>query len=224
MAVSAVSRFIEQLYTLENHERAQAHAQYNKSQRVHLGLTVPEITQLVGETAKKLSPQELLELAYALWETDIFDAKIAATKITGLPKLKPSPELWNFVIFCLPDLNGWALEDQLAHTAWKCILADLTLLDTLEQWTKHQSFWIRRAALIYTLPFAKKGRDPERMLSWAAKYSSDTEWFIQKAIGWWLRDLGKHNPERVLKFLKDHAHNLKYVAKHEATRLLKKDN
>lgn len=116
--------------------------------------------------------------------------------------------------------DGWALEDLLAHAAWKCILADEKKLDTLEQWTQHPNFWMRRAALVYTLPFAKPGRDPERMLRWASSYVSDPEWFIQKAIGWWLRVLGEHNPERVILFLSSHWENLKGVARKEATRKL----
>ena len=35
------------------------------------------------------------------------------------------------------------------------------------------------------------------MLGWASRYADDREWFIQKAIGWWLRTLSKHNPNRV---------------------------
>lgn len=67
----------------------------------------------------------------------------------------------------------------------------------------------------------ESGQDPERMLTWASKYASDPEWFIQKAIGWWLRVLGEHNPERVLKFVQEHEGQLKGVAKREATRKLK---
>ncbi len=79
---------------------------------------------------------------------------------------------------------------------------------------------MRRAALVYTLPFAKPGRDPERMLSWASLYAPDPEWFIQKAIGWWLRVLGQHNPERVVQFLNAHWTTLKGVARKEGTRKL----
>ena len=43
---------------------------------------------------------------------------------------------------------------------------------------------------------------------------------IQKAIGWWLRVLGKHNPERVSLFLDVHWQQLKGVARKEATRKL----
>lgn len=128
--------------------------------------------------------------------------------------------LWDTIKKFLKNVDGWALEDSLCHVAWKCILADTKLLDDLEEWNKHTNFWMRRATLVYTLPFAKPGKDPERMLSWASSYALDSEWFMQKAIGWWLRVLGEHNPDRVLLFLKEHWPQLKAVAKKEATRKL----
>ncbi|PON16971.1 hypothetical protein C2W62_15710 [Candidatus Entotheonella serta] len=120
----------------------------------------------------------------------------------------------------LNDIDGWALEDQLYHAAWKCLLYQPSRLNEIETWTEHECMWRRRAALIYTLPYAKPGYDPERILTWMGRYASDQEWFIQKAIGWWLRELGQHNPQRVVQFLNAHWGLLKGVARKEATRKL----
>ena len=51
----------------------------------------------------------------------------------------------------------------------------------------------RPAALVFTLPSAPDERDPERMLTWAARLAYRREWFIQKAVGWWLRELSKRD-------------------------------
>jgi 3-methyladenine DNA glycosylase AlkD len=51
--------------------------------------------------------------------------------------------------------------------------------------------------------------------------ADDPEWFIQKAIGWWLRELSKRDPKRVRQFLTDHGPKLRGVAKREATKYLK---
>jgi 3-methyladenine DNA glycosylase AlkD len=42
------------------------------------------------------------------------------------------------------------------------------------------------------------------MLGWAAHLADDREWFIQKAIGWWLRALSKRDRKRVRRFLTEH--------------------
>lgn len=218
-----VNLILEEFKTLGRKERAIQDQAYHKSKREHWGITVPDCKKFATNLSKELSNSEMIALAKALWETNLFDPMIVATKILSIPKLKPSKELWTTLIGFMPQIDGWALEDQLAHTAWKCILQDETLLEELEKWTKHDNFWIRRAALIYTLPYAKPGRNPERMLTWASSYASDTEWFIQKAIGWWLRDLSEHNPERVHHFLLSHWDQLKGVARKEATRKFNKE-
>jgi len=217
-----LSGFLDELKALGSPERAVWDKNYHKSRREHWGVPVPSSVRAVRALVKGVSDQQLIPIARSLWNTDLFDPMVAAMKILSLPRVPPSPELWRCVLDGLRVVDGWALEDGLAHSAWKCILADERLLDEVEEWTRHPNFWMRRAALVYTLPYAKPGRCPERMLRWASFYAEDPEWFIQKAIGWWLRVLGSHNPERVNSFLDIHWDLLKYVARKEATRKLPK--
>lgn len=218
-----LSLILKELNQLGDPKRADRDKQYHKSSREHWGVPLPVTAQLVKRFCKGMVPSDLLSLAKALWATDLFDPMMAAGKVLSLPKLEPS-SLWPILIDFLKQVDGWGLEDLLAHVAWKCILADNALIEQVETWTSHPNFWMRRAALVYTLPFAKKGHDPERMLGWASRYASDPEWFIQKAIGWWLRVLGAHNPDRVCTFLNAHWHQLKSVAKKESTRKLDRND
>ena len=85
--------------------------------------------------------------------------------------------------------------------------------------------WTRRAALVMTLPWTKN-RNPkpeelaqrERILGWAATYVTDQNWFIQKAVAWWLRDLSKRDADRTRAFLADHGEAMKPFARREAAR------
>jgi len=178
--------------------------------------------QTIREIVSDLSWEELISLSKDLWETNIFDLMVCSARILSHKKIPGSKKLWKTIEVFMRDVDGWCLEDNLARAAWKCIDVDETILNDLEQWTDHKNFWYRRATLIFTLPYAKPGKNPERMLGWAGKYATDKEWFIQKAIGWWLRDLGAHNPQRVLQYLNGHWPKLQYVAKKESTRKLEK--
>lgn len=211
---------LQEIKSWADPQRAIKDQRYHKSSRKHWGVSVPQCHKLAKSFSIGLQQVELLSIAQALWLTDLFDPMICASKILSLPCVKPSLLLWDTIKGFLKNVDGWALEDSLAHAAWKCILADKELLNDVEEWAKHSNFWMRRATLVYTLPFAKPGKDPERILRWASSYSTDSEWFIQKAIGWWLRVLGEHNPNRVILFLNMHGHQLKSVAKREATRKL----
>ena len=100
-------------------------------------------------------------------------------------------------------------------------------LDTVEIWTRSDHMWTRRAALVATLPWARQNHPkPEeldardRILGWAASYVPDREWFIQKAIAWWVRDLSRHDPERARAWIEVHGAGMKPFARKEAARHL----
>ncbi len=59
-----------------------------------------------------------------------------------------------------------------------------------------------------------------RVLGWAARYVPDRDWFIQKAVAWWVRDLSKHDPRAARGFLDQHGPTLKPFARKEAARHL----
>ncbi len=88
--------------------------------------------------------------------------------------------------------------------------------------------WTRRAALVMTLPWTRQNHPSatetdarERVLGWAARLADNREWFIQKAVAWWLRDLSKHAPERVQAFLDRNGERLKPFARKEAAKYLR---
>jgi 3-methyladenine DNA glycosylase AlkD len=87
--------------------------------------------------------------------------------------------------------------------------------------------WTRRAALVMTLPWTKQNfPKPQelairaRVLDWCAELSDDRDWFIQKAVAWWVRDLSKHDSEAARGFLDRHGGRLKPFARKEAARHL----
>ena len=109
----------------------------------------------------------------------------------------------------------------------KRLTADPERLDQVALWTASDHMWTRRAALVATLPWTKqnhpKPQDLERrdrILGWAAGYVPDRDWFIQKAVAWWLRELSKHDPDRVHAFLDSHAQAMKPFAVREAGKYL----
>ena len=204
----------------ENKEKALISKKYHKSNRVHLGIEVPKLSAIAKEISKNLNEAKILKLTIGLWRSNIFDGMILAIKLLQLKKVKPSKRLFELIEDLLRDVDGWCLEDQLAIVAYKCLKKDPTILDKIEKWTLHDNFWMRREALVFTLPLAKKGQDPTRVLGWAQMYVKDREWFIQKAIGWWLRILAPHSPQKVMEFVSENFTDLTYVAKKEALRKL----
>jgi 3-methyladenine DNA glycosylase AlkD len=59
-----------------------------------------------------------------------------------------------------------------------------------------------------------------RILGWCETLATDRTWFIQKAIGWWLRELSKRAPDTVAHWLSTHGGAMKPFAIREAARHL----
>jgi 3-methyladenine DNA glycosylase AlkD len=214
-------RLLEQLHNLENPENAVAAAKYHKVERLYLGVRVPMITQIAKKFRQNADESELVSTCEQLWATNIAEARVLVGKLLEVKQFKNIDAVWSLINRIKEDFDAWAIADHLEKGAKYCILANAARLDELERdWLPHHNFWIRRACLVYTLDYAKAGRNPERSLSWASRMVSDWEWFIQKAIGWWLRELSKHNPERVITFLELHRDKMKAFAVKEASKYL----
>ncbi len=208
-------------------ERAGASAAYHKAERPYLGVRVPVIADLAKGWREGLDVPGRLALAAGLWRTNIHEARIAAAKLLIQARIKEDEAAWRLIASWVPEFDAWAIADHVCDAGGRRVVADPSRIDEVEGWTKADSFWTRRAALVITLPWTKqnfpKPEDQEirnRVLGWAAGMADDRQWFIQKAIAWWLRDLSKHDPDRTRAFLDAHGHRLKPFARKEALKYL----
>lgn len=211
---------IRRLRTMGSPARAVKEKSYQKSTWEHWGVALPQMDVAIRGLLKEASPAQRIALARRLWREPVWDLKIVAGRLLADAGVPPTEPVWRFVRARMADLDGWAVADNLAAVGSRCLLDDERRLDVVERWVHSPHLWIRRAALVFTLPWTRAGRDPERMLGWAAALSTDPQWFIQKAIGWWLRELSKRDPARVRRFLADHGKTLKGVARREAAKYL----
>jgi 3-methyladenine DNA glycosylase AlkD len=200
--------------------RAEKEKSYQKSVWEHWGVALPQMDVAIREVLQGVPAADRLALSRRLWREPVWDLKIVAARSLAAAGVPPTEPLWRFVRARMADLDGWAVADNLAVVGSRCLLHEPRRLDVVETWVQSPHLWTRRGALVFTLPWTRGDRDPERMLGWAAELSTDPQWFIQKAIGWWLRELSKRDPARVRRFLADHAATLKGVARREATKYL----
>ena len=219
--------YLEQLRALADPDRAPGMAAYHKVPRTYLGVSNPQINDLTKAWRAELSVDDRVAVASGLWRTDIYEARLAAAKMLTQARIKPDDAVWRLIVSWLPDFDSWAIADHACMAGQRRLLADPSRLDLVETWTQSEHMWTRRAALVMTLPWTKQNHPkPEdlarrdRILGWAAGYVPDRDWFIQKAIAWWLRELSKHDAPRVEAFLDTHGARMKPFARKEAGRFL----
>ena len=71
----------------------------------------------------------------------------------------------------------------------------------LKKWRKSDNFWLRRTTLLFQLGY-KKETDFDLMCELIKENLGSDEFFINKAIGWALRQYAHTNPAPVKKFVK----------------------
>ena len=218
---------LEALSTHIEPGRAEGMADYHKVPRRYLGIPNPAINDLTKDWRGKLSVDDRVALADGLWQTDIFEARLAAAKLLTQARIRPDDSSWALIKSWVPDFDSWAIADHACMAGQKRLQADLSRVDEVEVWTKADNHWTRRAAMVITLPWTKQNHPKpadaairERVLCWAAEYVQDENWFIQKSVAWWLRDLSKHDPNRVRAFMAANGKFMKPFARREAEKHL----
>ena len=216
------------LNTLIEPGRAEGMAEYHKVPRTYLGIPNPVINDLTQSWRQQLEVAERVALASELWDTDIFEARLAAAKLLTQARIRPDDEAWALICAWVPDFDSWAIADHAMMAGQKRLVAVPERIEEIEAWTQAKPHWTRRAAMVITLPFAKQNHPKphenairERVLGWASTYVRDPEWFIQKSVAWWLRDLSKHDPERVRAFMAENGKHMKPFARKESEKYIK---
>ncbi|WP_377506805.1 DNA alkylation repair protein [Octadecabacter sp. R77987] len=219
---------LDQLRTTADAGKAVEMARYHKADRPYLGVANPAIDAAVKDWRAALDAPARVALADGLWRSNIHEARIAAAKLLTQARIRPDDSAaWNLITAWVPDFDAWAVADHASIAGQKRLVWQPERVQELVTWTTSDHMWTRRAALVMTLPWTKQNNPKpdeiairEQVLGWVAGYVDDPEWFIQKAVAWWLRDLSKHDPDRVRGFLEQYGARMKPFARKEAARKL----
>ncbi|WP_425091595.1 DNA alkylation repair protein [Tropicimonas sp. S265A] len=225
-------RALANIKALANPQKAADMARYHKVERVYLGVANPELDALAKTWREGLSVSDRASLADGLWQSDIFEARIAAAKSLTQARLRPEDDpAWQVIAGWVPEFDCWAIADAACIAGQKRLVANPARVNEVAAWTCADHMWSRRAALVITLPWTKQNHPKpaeqairDRVLGWAAGYVDDPDWFIQKAVAWWIRDLSKHDRPRAEAFLAGPGQSLKPFAQREAARHLQIDS
>ncbi len=90
-------------------------------------------------------------------------------------------------------------------------------LKVIERFSNSENMWLNRSAILFQLSYKDK-TNFEILKSKCEKHKHSNEFFIQKAIGWVLRDYSRFNPNGVEAYV--NSTNLKPLSRREALRLL----
>lgn len=170
---------------------------------IFIGVTVPNIRKV----AKKYSTLSLSAVNNLL-SSPIHEERLCALVIlvgqfnTGDYNRRKT--IFSVYLSNTSSVNNWDLVDSSAPHIVGGYLADKPR-DVLYKLARSKSLWERRIAIVATLYFIVKLKEYEDTFAVAEILVNDTHDLIHKAVGWMLREVGKHvNQETEELFLKKH--------------------
>lgn len=214
--------------TLEVHRnpaKAAPMAAYMKDKFPFLGLPRTELDPLVKPLLKEVKPfvdtKFLHQSALLLWKSPEREYQYVAISLLYNHTKQASPQTLELVETLVTQKSWWDTVDSLASLVGKLAWQFPAWLETIETYSTHENFWLRRIALLYQLTYREK-TDQERLFRYCVTNAEEKEFFIRKAIGWALREYAKTKPEAVRAFLEKHKDKLSRLSIREASKHLSK--
>ena len=115
--------------------------------------------------------------------------------------------------------SWWDTVDLLAKVIGSLIIRIKGYDQIMLEWSKDSNIWLRRVAILYQLSLKDKV-DKQVLDEILVNNLGDSEFFINKAIGWALRDYSKYNSEWVREFIKKNKANMANLSIREASKYI----
>jgi 3-methyladenine DNA glycosylase AlkD len=183
---------------------------YFKHAVVALGIDTPTLRTYVREQVTRLRPvwtaNHAVECCARLLQEPELELRGAGLLLlAGFERQLTAEFVSHAESWLQSRLDNWALVDSLCGLVLSPLLdREPAIEQALRRWSRADSLWVRRAALVTLVPSARRGRRLDLAYELAAAHFPDPEDLIHKATGWLLREAGKTDADRLRRFLLRH--------------------
>jgi len=125
-------------------------------------------------------------------------------------------EMWPVIVHWQDQVDDWGLCDALAKIYTKILVVlPEEVYEQLKQWNKDENLWKRRQSVVSLLYYSRtKKQYPtfEQVAALITPLLPDKEHYVQKGVGWALREWHTVYPTETLSWLKAHIRAVSSIA------------
>lgn len=218
-----MEKLVERLIESRNRSKAVQMAAYMRNQFPFLGIDAATRRHLSKDFITKHKKTKVIdwELVAALWEDPYREMQYIAVDYLNAMKEALQPEDLKRFEKLTVTKSWWDTVDGLDKLAGHIALYRPELDATFIDWSLEDNIWLRRMAIDHQR-HRKEATRRELLEEIIVNNLNQEAFFINKAIGWALRDYSKTDPKWVTSFIQKYQDQMATLSIKESARLIKK--
>ena len=215
------NKLYEEMIQHKNEEQAQKMSKYMLNKFEYIGIKTPERRKIFKNFFSEYKNEEKIDWEFVnkCWENKYREFQYVAADYLKNKKDKLTiddiPNLKQLIL----KKSWWDTIDNLDMTIGALALKDSNVNKILLEWSLDENIWLRRIAIDHQL-LRKEKTNTELLEKILKNNLGQAEFFINKAIGWALRDYSKTNPEWVKNFIEKNKEKMTKLSIREASKYL----
>ncbi len=210
----------EQLENLRDSEQGAKMSAYMQNRFSFLGIPKPVLKQLIKpylQISRKLEFD--WEFVRLCWENPNREVQYVAVEYILLHEKQFLDTDIDKIRELITEKSWWETVDSLDCVAGTIVMKYPYLKEKMRQWSLSENLWLRRVAIDFQQKYKEK-TDTALLEEIICNNFGSNEFFINKAIGWSLREYSKVNPEWVRGFVDRYRDVLSNLSIKEASKYL----
>ncbi len=226
MSKTEVHAYLTQLQKVYEANRAVIEAEdmsrYMKNLFPFIGICAPKRKEMFKQHITKHGLPEYKELFAIVkncYQQPEREYHYFAIDLSGKFVKQANADFVTIMEFLISENSWWDSVDSVASNCTRDFFKRNIALQmpVTRKWMDSGNMWLQRASILFQLNY-KNDTNEKLLYKYILELNSSHEFFIQKAIGWALREYSKTNPDSVKKFLAEN--NLAKLSVREASKHL----
>ncbi len=190
-----------------NEDNAFFMKKYMKGQYDYFGIKSPERREIMRNFLQKQGlpdVQNLNKIAKEFWQLPQREYQYVILEVLGKMAKKAEKERIDLYEYLILNKSWWDTIDYIASNLVGIHFQKFPeqIQPYTERWMDSGNMWLQRTSLLFQLKY-KKATDLELLTDYILRLQGSKEFFINKAIGWILREYSKTDAAWVMDFVKN---------------------
>ena len=216
-----VEELVKELKAVASPDDAVAMKAYMKNKFEFLGVKTPARRKLTKAFFKQQT-DSVIDWFFIneSWDNPYREMQYVGMDYLNVVSKQLTPQDLPHIELLITRKSWWDTIDALDKVIGGIFLNFPEIRPLLIRWSQHDNIWLRRVAIDCQLSLKQK-TDKALLSEVIQNNFGQSEFFINKAIGWALREYGKTHPDWVRNFVQQHREKMAPLSVREALKRLK---